>query len=70
VVELALLGDGVVVSGKDLVELAAAVNAAIVDTGIEVQRIEPEPASLEALRADALAELAQQSAVAAAVGRP
>jgi ABC-type multidrug transport system ATPase subunit len=70
VAELELLGDGVVVSGKDLALLAAAVNAAIVDTGVEVQRIEPEPASLEALRADALAELAQRTAVAAAVGRP
>ncbi len=67
---LELSEDGVVVSGKDLALLAAAVNAAIVAAGIDVQRIEPEPATLEALRQDALAELARPAAVVAPRGQP
>jgi ABC-2 type transport system ATP-binding protein len=70
--QLELLGDGIVVSGKELVTLAAAVNAAIIAAGVEVQRIEPEPTSLEALRADAMEQLAHPPSDAAADvrGRP
>ncbi len=49
---------GLVVEGADVRTLAAAVNAAIVESRVDVQRIETEPASLEDLRQDALAQIA------------
>jgi len=47
---LELTQRGIAVAGTDPIALAAAVNAAIVDAAVEVQRIEIEPASLDALK--------------------
>ncbi len=58
VTTLELTEGGVLVTGKDPLLLAEAVNSAIIDARAEVQRIEPEPASLEGLRADAIDQLA------------
>ena len=50
ITRLELAVHGVLVEGADAVALATAVNAAIVDARANVQSIDPEPASLEALR--------------------
>jgi ABC-type multidrug transport system ATPase subunit len=50
ITRLELASHGVLVEGADVVELATAVNAAIVDARANVQSIDAEPASLEAFR--------------------
>ena len=63
---LELGGGAVVVEGADPDALAAAINAAIVDAGAVVQRIEPEPSTLEELKEDALAKSSKPPAAEAA----
>jgi len=50
ITRLELAAHGILVEGTDAVALATAVNAAIVDARANVQSIDAEPASLEALR--------------------
>jgi len=50
ITRLELAAHGILVEGTDTVALATAVNAAIVDARANVQSIDAEPASLEALR--------------------
>jgi len=50
ITRLELAAHGLLVEGADTIALATAVNAAIVEARANVQSIDAEPASLEALR--------------------
>jgi ABC-type multidrug transport system ATPase subunit len=62
IARLELGAHGIVVEGAEPRALAEAVNAAIVDARVDVRRIELEPASIEDLRKDALAQIAAAQA--------